>query len=256
MRKKHFFLFLFLGYFFSLFPFSLFTEGGIGVIEKKYNSQGEVEDLPYKKSIQYLKGGFSWDFWALFFVGGKIQFYQIQEAYSFPPQVNTSNFQIQKISPFLGISFLSVKASLGYQIDMGKENTNPPISDLHDAIFLEGEASIPIPILSIGGEIRYYLTLAKEGINPPDPYQIGIYIGWSFLMVELGSYLYYSGDSLNKSSLLSLAPYIKVDPPLLPLEIKAQLSYEGEYLTYGYPLSGKNIEKPTIGASLMLKLSF
>ena len=198
-----------------------------------------------------------------------------------------SGFKPQYVSLFTGVSFLFARASIGYMIDLGpdagktEDENDIGNSDLQDAIAFKLSAKAPIPAFTLGASLEYYLTMettktfedTTTGVKYEQKADSGDYLvaalqaGYKIAVVEIGTYLYYwsktqgtkegqtSDDwEYREKNLLSLAPYIGVSLPLIDIELR--LAADGEYEKYGLPLSGKNVERPSLGANLTVKLSF
>ena len=170
----------------------------------------------------------------------------------------------------------------GYFLDLGSEQqfaagvpTDLPNSDGRDAIFFGGDFDYPSEHFRLFGGIDYFMKQDGDVPNPAtggmietvttndDVILFNMGAGVRFGFFELGAALllrtqleegFVSSASGSHSG--TIAPYLKLSPPSLPVSLFVRGAVLNEYTDYGYTLGGGNDIKPGLGFTGGLTIGF
>ena len=168
----------------------------------------------------------------------------------------------------------------GYMIDLGDEQTlaagvptDLANSDQRDAIFFGGDFDYPSRNFRLFGGADAFFLQDPEAGDIDDSYilMFNMGAGVRFGFVELGAALLLrtqtedpgaerravipmSNATGNHSG--TIAPYLKLSPPSLPVSLFVQGAVLDEYNDYGYSIGGANDVKPGLGVTAGLTIGF
>ncbi|HEX8385744.1 MAG TPA: hypothetical protein VF576_06150, partial [Rubricoccaceae bacterium] len=175
----------------------------------------------------------------------------------------------------------------GYHLDLGSETefattglpTNLSNSDGRDAFFVGADFDYPSPVVRLFGGVDYF-KLYGGGTNTPgtpedesartgdDLLSAMFGAGFRFSVFELGAALQiqarYSQPVVSNigtqpgigGSLATIAPYLRISPPMIPASIFVKGAVQEEYTDFGYGIGGSNTPRPTMGFTAGLTYGF
>jgi hypothetical protein len=158
--------------------------------------------------------------------------------------------------------------------------TNLANSDGRDAIFFGGDFDYPSERFRLFGGVDYFMLQDATVAGPAgdvtvddDSYILlfNMGAGLRFSVFELGAAAILrtrtnnpGGDRLNivdganatGSHAGTIAPYLKISPPSIPVSLFVQGAVMDQYEDYGYAIGGGNDIKPSIGFTAGLTIGF
>ncbi len=205
----------------------------------------------------------------------------------------SSGFEIQGIKVYGAARAGAIGVHGGYVFDMGDEReyaaeprlggaqlpTSLSSSDGRDAIFFGADFDYPSERFRLFGAVDYYLLQQGGPDNPNVPGDQSIEdgddlmnamfgAGFRFSIVELGAAVQIQarlsqpivGDIGTATgiggSAATIAPYLRLAPPQLPVSIFIKGAVLDEYTEFGYALGGSNSPKPKAGFTAGLTFGF
>ena len=189
-----------------------------------------------------------------------------------------SGFGLQNVKPFVSLRGRVVGVHAGYFFDLADEvdptdPTDLALSDERNALQLGADFDYPSERWRLFGGIDYLLRQdddnAPPGITGEDDilwWNMGAGVRFSF--VELGAALMIRtslnrgeavglpGTTLSGGHLGSIAPYLKLSPPSIPVSLFVKGAVVDEYNDLGFALGGANDYKPSMGFTAGLTLGF
>lgn len=151
----------------------------------------------------------------------------------------------------------------GYILDLGEAGetfpTSPERSDLRDAIFVGADFDYPSRNLRLFGGVDYFMLqddasidspIAARGTRQQDLVVFNMGGGLRFWIAELGAAALIRttvGGNGVSGHQGSIAPYLRLSPPALPLSISVKGAVPDEYADYGWSIGGRSgpaVSKP------------
>jgi len=191
-----------------------------------------------------------------------------------------SEFGLQQVSAFVTLRGRVVGIHGGYHFDLADEvEANPPsdefpLSDGRNALFVGGDFDYPSERFRLFGGIDYIMRQddddAVDGVDGNNIIWWNMGAGVRFGFVEIGGALMirttlvrgeafgasFPGTTDSGGHLGTIAPYLKVAPPSLPVSLFVKGALHDEYTDVGYALGGANDFKPSLGFTAGLTLGF
>lgn len=161
----------------------------------------------------------------------------------------------------------------GYIFDLGEEGSEIPntggmrnpleeVSGLRDAIFFGGSFDYPSRNFRLFGGVDYFLIQENSDITPNRPSEDliafnfggGVRISW----VELGAaaIIHAQANRPAAGHQGSIAPYLRLSPPQLPVALSVRGAFMEEYADYGYSIGGANKPVTQMGFTAALTYGF
>lgn len=151
-------------------------------------------------------------------------------------------------------------------------------SDGRDAWFVGADFDYPSTVLRLFGGVDYYKlysrddepqTLFNEGTVRGDDIINAVFgLGVRLSVFEIGAALQMQtrfsqplvqgiGTAANiGSSAATVAPYLRISPPQIPVSIYVKGAVQDEYTEFGYALGGANSPKPAFGFTAGISVGF
>lgn len=164
----------------------------------------------------------------------------------------------------------------GYIFDLGDADADVPVSDLSDAFFIGASFDYPATWLRLFGGVDYINfqdtdviaapgQAAHEGTGWDSPAMLvfnmgaGVNISW----VEIGvaalirtNTVYDHFGSFGSGHQGSVAPYLNISPPALPVSLSLRGAFNDEYADYGFSLGGSRDLRTNTGFTAALTWGF
>ena len=192
-----------------------------------------------------------------------------------------SSFGLQNVKIYGTLRGRVVGIHGGYMIDLGDAQTfNGPLpadlgsSDQRDAIFFGGDFDYPSRNFRLFGGADYILLQDDDAVGDVDDSYILMFnmgAGVRFGIIELGAAFLLRTQTENPGAERlgiipgatatgnhsgTIAPYLKLSPPSLPVSLYVQGAVLDEYSDYGYTIGGANDVKPGLGVTVGLSIGF
>ena len=194
--------------------------------------------------------------------------------------VAESGFGLQGAKIFGTLRGRVVGVHGGYILDLASDpdESNPiAASDGRDVIFFGADFDYPSERFRLFGGLDYFMPQEGDVVSlDPDTGDFGtatvpasdnilmftMGAGFRFSVFELGAALLFRAQedsgifNASGSSAATIAPYLRISPPSLPVSIYFQGAVAREYVDYGYNLSGGNDVVSGFGATVGLTIGF
>ena len=168
----------------------------------------------------------------------------------------------------------------GYFLDLASDpdqSNQITASDGRDVIFFGADFDYPSERFRLFGGLDYFMPQEGDVVSlDPDTGDFGtatvpasdnilmftMGAGFRFSVFELGAALLFRAQedsgifNASGSSAATIAPYLRISPPSLPVSIYFQGAVAREYADYGYNLSGGNDVVSGFGATVGLTIGF
>lgn len=206
-----------------------------------------------------------------------------------------SGFGLQNVKAFASARGRVVGIHGGYIVDLADDNADNseenffPLSDNRDALFFGGDFDYPSERFRLFGGIDYIL---RQSDDEADSLNVDLIDGNNILMFNMGAGLRFGFVELGAAFMLNttlvqgeagtlsvgpqqgedgpsagtspftgghagtIAPYLKLSPPSIPVSLFVKGAVLNEYSDYGYAIGGANDIKPSIGFTAGLTIGF
>ena len=147
-----------------------------------------------------------------------------------------------------------------------------------DAIFFGADFDVPSERFRVFGGLDYFMLMDADDV-PETPVDESAYndddfinfllgVGLKFSVVEVGA-AFQIQTRLNNPTVLDIggsndigghmgtvAPYLRLSPPQLPVSLFVKGAVQDEYTEYGYAIGGANSINPKLGFTAGLSVGF
>jgi len=271
-------------------PIKLWVEFGRGTTEEIYLPDGT--ELPTGTNVTSLRGALGVQFNVVntssfkFGVGSQLNIAS-DEFRSGGTTIAESGFGLQGAKIYGMLRGRVVGVHGGYFLDLASDPdliNQITASDGRDVIFFGADFDYPSERFRLFGGLDYYMpqegdvvvfsapggdkgepTGGTTSIMVPASDNILMFTmgaGFRFSVFELGAALLFRAQedsgivNASGSSAATIAPYLRISPPSLPVSIYFQGAVAREYADYGYNLSGGNDVVSGFGATVGLTIGF
>jgi hypothetical protein len=215
-------------------------------------------------------------------VGGQLVAGQNKFQFSGGAGEQDSGFGLQQGKAFVSLRGRVLGIHGGYLFDLADDfSPNPadpnfdqnafPLSDNRNAIQVGADFDYPSEVVRLFGGVDYFIREDPDAAfmaQRPDQVEGANILLWNmgagvrFSFVELGAALHLrtvlKSGAVNESGghVGTIAPYLKLAPPSLPVSLFVKGAVLDEYTDLGYAIGGANDIKPSLGFTAGLTLGF